>query len=80
MANDTARNKRPDVCITEKYSNFKPLTMPGNSNYASITEKGQKILVVGDSHMKQIPRNDFNKELKNGKAFFRSFVDLLISN
>ena len=74
QANDTARNKRPDVCITEKYiSKFKPLTVPGHSNYASITKNGRKILVVSDNHIKRIRRNDFNKELKNGKAFFRSF-------
>ena len=55
QANDTARNKRPDVCITEKYiSNFTPLTVPGNSNYASITKNGRKILVVADSHIKRI--------------------------
>ena len=76
QANDTARNKRPDICINEKYiSNFKPLTVPGNSNYASITKNGRKILVVGDSHIKRIRRNDFNKELKNGKAFFRCFSE-----
>ena len=75
QANDAARNKRPDVCITEKYiSNFIPLTVPGNSNFASITKNGRKILVAGDSHIKRIRRNDFNKELKNGKAFFRCFI------
>ena len=53
QANNTARYKRLDVCTTEKYiSNFKPLTVPGNSNYASITKNGRKILVVGDSHIK----------------------------
>ena len=29
--------------------------------------------MVGDSHIKRIKRNDFNKELRHGKAFFRSF-------
>ena len=29
--------------------------------------------MVGDSHVKRIKRNDFNKELRHGKAFFRSF-------
>ena len=29
--------------------------------------------MVGDSHIKRIKRNDFNKELHHGKAFFRSF-------
>ena len=28
---------------------------------------------MGDSHLKRIRRSDFNKELKNGKAIFRSF-------
>ena len=28
---------------------------------------------MGDSHIKRIRRNDFNKELKNGKAIFQSF-------
>ena len=28
---------------------------------------------MGDSHVKRIQRNDFNKEVKNGKAIFRSF-------
>ena len=32
-----------------------------------------KVLVVGDSHVKKIRRNDFNKKHKNGKAIFRSF-------
>ena len=29
--------------------------------------------MVGDSHIKRIKRNDFNKELLHGKAFLRSF-------
>ena len=29
--------------------------------------------MVGDSHIKRIKRNDFNKELRHVKAFFRSF-------
>ena len=29
--------------------------------------------MVGDSHIKRIKRNDFNKELRHDKAFFRSF-------
>ena len=28
---------------------------------------------MGYSHIKRIRRNDFNKELKNGKAIFQSF-------
>ena len=30
-------------------------------------------LVVGESHVKRIRRNHFNKEFKNGKAIIRSF-------
>ena len=30
---------------------------------------------MGDSHIKIIRRNDFNKELENGKAIFRCFSD-----
>ena len=29
--------------------------------------------MVGGSHIKRIKRNDCNKELRHGKAFFRSF-------
>ena len=68
------RNKRLLVCTTEDYvKNFIPFTVPGNSDYASIIKNGRKVLVVGDSHIKRIRRNDFNKELKNGKAIFQSF-------
>ena len=68
------RNKRPLVCTTENYlKNFISFIVPGNSDYASVIKNGRKVLVVGDSHIKRIRRNDFNKELKNGKAIFRSF-------
>ena len=68
------RKRRPDICVTENYiKNFTPVTIPGNSNYASISKNGRKILVVGDSHVKRIRRIDFNKELRNGKTYFRSF-------
>ena len=73
-ATNTVRNKRPLVCTNENYlKNFIPFTVPGNSNYTSIIKNGRKVLVVGDIHVKRIRRNDFNKELKNGKAIFRSF-------
>ena len=70
----TVRNKRPLVCTTENYlKNFIPFTVSGNSDYASTIKNGRKGLVVGDSHVKRIRRNVFNKGLKNGKAIFRSF-------
>ena len=68
------RKRRPDICVTENYiKNFTPVTIPGNSNYASISKKDRKILVIGDSHVKRIRRIDFHKELRNGKVYFRSF-------
>ena len=68
------RKRRPDICVTENYiKNFTPVTIPGNSNYASISKNGRKTLVVGDSHVKRIRRIDFNKEHRNGKTYFRSF-------
>ena len=67
------RKRRPDICVTENYiKNFTPVTIPGDSNYASISKNGRKTLVVGDSHVKRIRRIDFNKELRNGKTYFRS--------
>ena len=47
------------------------MAIPGNSNYASISKNGRKILVVGD--IKRNRRIDFNRELRNDKAYFRSF-------
>ena len=41
--------------------------------YSGITKTGGKICVVGDSHIKIIKCNDFNKELRHCKAFFCSF-------
>ena len=68
------RKRRPDISITENYiKDFTQVTIPDNSNCASISKNGHKILVVGDSHVKRIRRIDFNKKLRNGKAYFRSF-------
>ena len=74
-ANAINANKREDICITEKYiKNLTPTTIPGYSTYSGITKHGLKICVLGDSHIKNIKQNDFNKELHHGKAFFRSFI------
>ena len=68
------RKRRLDICVTENYiKNFILVIIPGNSNYASISKNGHKILVAGDSHIKRIRRIDFNKELRKGKAYFCSF-------
>ena len=50
-----------------------PFTVPGNSDCTSIIKNGSIVLAVGDNHVKWIQRNDFNKDLKQGKAIFRSF-------
>ena len=69
------RKSRSDICVTEdNIKNVTPVTIHGNSNYASISKNGCKILVVGDSHVKQIRRTNFNTDLSNGKAYFRSFI------
>ena len=73
-ATNTVQNERPLVCTTENYlKDFILFTVPGNSDYASIIKNGLKVLSVGDSHVKRVRRNDFNKELINGKAIFRFF-------
>ena len=70
-ATNTVRNKRLLVCTTENHlKDFIPFTVPGNCDYTGIVKNGRKALVVGDGHVKIILRNDFNKELKNGKTFF----------
>ena len=72
--------RRPDICVTENYfKNFTPVTIPGNSNYASISKNGCKIFVVDDSHVKRIRRTDFNEERGHGKAYVRSFSWITIS-
>ena len=64
----------PTENTTENYLlNYNAPTVPGNSSYATVSKFGKKNFVVGDSHVKRIKRLDFNKELRNRKAFFRSF-------
>ena len=68
------KKRRPEVCVTENYiKNFTPVTIPRNSSYAGISNNGRKIHFVGDIHVKRIGGVDFNKELRNGKPYFRSF-------
>ena len=72
---NTVQNKRSPVCTTENYlKKFIPITVPGYSDFARIVKNCHKVLIVGDRHTKTIRRNDFNKELKNGKAIFQSLV------
>ena len=74
LINHFERKRRPNICVTENYiKNYTTVTIPGNGNHASILKNGRKILIVGDSYVKQIRRIDFIKELRHGKAHFRSF-------
>ena len=78
-AANTARNIRRPVCTTENYlKKFIPIAILGNSDYVSITKNDRKVLVVGDSHVKRIRKNDYIEELKNGKASFDLLVVQLV--
>ena len=67
-------SRRPNICTTENYlENDNPPTVPGNSSYATVSKFGNKIFLVGKSHVNRIKRLDFNKQMISGKAFFASF-------
>ena len=70
--------KRPDCVINElPENNFikmtKRKTIPGNSTYANLAEKGKKICMIGDSISKKIDMVEFSKYADNGHAIKRSF-------
>ena len=68
------QSRRPNICTTRNYlRNYNPPAVPRHSSYATVSKFGKKIFVVGDSHVKRIKRLDFNKEMRSGNAFFRSF-------
>ena len=68
---NTVRNKRLPICTIENYlKNFIPIPVPGYGDFAGIAENCHKVLVVGDSHVKRIRKNDFNKELKKTEKLF----------
>ena len=68
------QSRRPNICTARNYlRNYNPPAVPRHSSYATVSKFGKKIFVVGDSHVKKIKRLDFNKELRSGNAFFRSF-------
>ena len=48
-------------------------TVPGNRSYASTTDYGKKIFVVGDSHIKRIDSKRFNNSFERAKSFIKSF-------
>ena len=81
--------KRPNVCTTEKsIQNQREIprkkfaqddtcprkqVVPGVRSYASVTEYGKKVFVIGDSHLKRINRRKFNNSFDNAKSFIKSF-------
>ena len=74
----TKNRKRPEHSITEKYRENQHETprrkiVPGNRSYASTTDYGKKIFVVGDSHIKIINRKRFNNSFEKVKSFIKSF-------
>ena len=81
-SNNIQRNisnrKRSEHFITERYIENQPETprkkiVPGNHSYASTTDYGKKIFVVGDSHIKRINRKRFNNSFEKAKSFIKSF-------
>ena len=76
MRNITNR-KRPEHCITARYiekqhETPRRKTVPGNRSYASTTDYGKNIFVVGDSHIKRINRKRFNNSFEKAKSFIKS--------
>ena len=69
--------ERPEHCIKERYIENQCETsrrkiVPGNRSYASATEYGKNIFVVGDSHTKRITKRRFNNSFEN--TFIKSFI------
>ena len=70
--------KRPEHCIIERYIENqrkapKMKFIPGKGSFASTTDYGKKIFVVGDSHMKRIKRKRFNNLFEKAKSLIKSF-------
>ena len=72
-------NRRPNIYtkviqnVADDESVRRAKTIPGNSTYASITNKGKKTLIIGASLIKHIKMGEFNKHIKNGYAIKRSY-------
>ena len=52
--------------------NQEKFTVPGNSTYANMVSKGKKVAIYGDSIIKRIKVNEFNKHI-SGTALKKSF-------
>ena len=47
--------------------------VPGNRSYASATKYGKKVLVIGDSHLRNIKRDIFSDSLLECKSYIKCF-------
>ena len=70
--------KRSNPVINIKQENDKiiynnPKHIPGNSSYANIAASGKKVLLLSDSIYSRIKMKEFNRELKNGRAYRKQF-------
>ena len=68
----TKHNKQPQPYITnEQYEvsleQRKVRIVSGRRTYSEATKFGQKNCVIGDSHLKRIKRNTFQKSVNGGK-------------
>ena len=82
-SNGFDKNKRPNVVINlnpernvlmhNNYNNNVKRTYPGNSNYADITKRGNKLFIFSSSITKPINMIEFNKHFSTGHATKRAF-------
>ena len=70
-------SRRPSICTTEKYlQNYvsQQRVAPGIASYASATKsKNEKVCIIGDSHLRQINKRQFRKELVKKFSYFKCF-------
>ena len=64
--------RRPEVAITENYVRQMKI-VPGNRTYANAAKQGKKVCLIGDSHLKRIRKNAFNRSINNGNAYINCF-------
>ena len=73
---ETHHNNVPPQSINHEnsviHSHQEKISVPGRSSYANIVSKGKKIAIYGDSMVKRIRANEFNK-YANGDGFIKSF-------
>lgn len=76
--NSKNKNGRRPLIVTNNFPENDVIinrrkTVPGNTSYSEIVEKGKMTYVFGTSLIKGIRRNEFNYYLKNTHAIFKSY-------